>query len=76
MAIDLVTLATRNEEEFVILSRYLKMIQVKRGDFNGKVLTVRADDVRAIAAMLDVAIDDVSAHLETLGLLFKPTQIN
>jgi hypothetical protein len=26
--------------------------------------------------MLDVAIDDVSAHLETLGLLFKPTQIN
>jgi transcriptional regulator with XRE-family HTH domain len=76
MAIDLVTLATRNEEEFVILSRYLKMIQVKRGDFNGKVLTVRADDVRAIAAMLDVAMDDVSAHLETLGLLFKPTQIN
>ena len=39
---------------------------------NGKVLTVRADDVRAIAVMLDVAIDDVRGHLEELGILFKP----
>jgi hypothetical protein len=36
------------------------------------VLTVRADDVRAIAVMLDVAIDDVRGHLEELGILFKP----
>jgi predicted methyltransferase len=49
------------------------MIQVQRGDFNGKVLTVRADDVRAIAAMLNVATEDVAATLEDLGLLFRPT---
>ena len=56
-----------------MLGRFLSMIQVQRGDFNGKVLTVRADDVRAIAAMLNVATEDVAATLDDLGLLFRPT---
>jgi len=71
LAIDLVKLATIDGAGFATLSRYLSMIQVQRGDFNGKVLTVRADDVRAIAVMLDVAIDDVRAHLEEIGVLFQ-----
>ena len=71
LAIDLVKLATIDGTGFATLSRYLTMIQVQRGDFNGKVLTVRADDVRAIAVMLDVAIDDVRAHLEEIGVLFQ-----
>jgi transcriptional regulator with XRE-family HTH domain len=70
LAIDLVKLATIDGPGFATLSRYLSMIQVQRGDFNGKVLTVRADDVRAIAVMLDVAIDDVRVHLEEIGILF------
>jgi transcriptional regulator with XRE-family HTH domain len=70
LAIDLVKLATIDGPGFATLSRYLLMIQVQRGDFNGKVLTVRADDVRAIAVMLDVAIDDVRVHLEEIGILF------
>lgn len=72
LAIDLVKLAAIDGPSFATLSRYLTMIQVQRGDFNGKVLTVRADDVRAIAVMLDVAIDDVRTHLDELGILFKP----
>ena len=71
LAIDLVKLATIDGPGFATLSRYLSMIQVQRGDFNGKVLTVRADDVRAIAVMLDVAIDDVRAYLEEIGVLFQ-----
>ena len=70
LAIDLVKLANIDGPGFATLSRYLSMIQVQRGDFNGKVLTVRADDVRAIAVMLDVAIDDVRVHLEEIGILF------
>ena len=70
LAIDLVKLANIEGSGFATLSRYLSMIQVQRGDFNGKVLTVRADDVRAIAVMLDVAIDDVRVHLEEIGILF------
>jgi len=71
LAIDLVKLANIEGSGFATLSRYLTMIQVQRGDFNGKVLTVRADDVRAIAVMLDVAIDDVRVHLEEIGVLFQ-----
>src|SRR5690606_8795681 len=37
-----------------MLARYLTMIQVQRGDYNGRVLTVRRDDLRAIACILDV----------------------
>ena len=70
LAIDLLKLANIDGPGFATLSRYLLMIQVQRGDFNGKVLTVRADDVRAIAVMLDVAIADVRTHLEEIGILF------
>jgi transcriptional regulator with XRE-family HTH domain len=52
------------------LSRYLRMIQVQRGDFNGRVLTVRRDDLRAIAAILDVTAELVGARLDQLGLIF------
>ena len=38
-----------------------------RGDFNGKILTVRGDDVRALAAVLDTTPDVLSARLEELG---------
>ena len=72
LAIDLLKLANIDGPGFATLSRYLSMIQVQRGDFNGKVLTVRADDVRAIAVMLDVSVDEVGAKLAELDLLFVP----
>ena len=37
-----------------MLNRYLRMIQVQRQDFNGRVLTIRKDDLRAIACILGV----------------------
>jgi hypothetical protein len=55
-----------------MLSRYLRLIQVQRQDFNGRVITVRGDDTRAIAAMLDVPVDQVAGRLAALDLLFKP----
>jgi transcriptional regulator with XRE-family HTH domain len=51
-----------------VQGRYVNMIQMARGDFNGKILTVRADDVRALAAVLDTTPDVLSARLEELGL--------
>lgn len=72
LAIDLVRLAEMSGPSAEMLSRFLSMIQVQRGDFNGKVLTIRAHDVRAIAAMLDVPLEDVTARLDALELLFRP----
>jgi len=70
LRIDVAKLSLRDGKEFKMLERLLRMIQVQRQDFNGKVITVRAHDTRAIAVMLDVAVDDVGAKLAELDLLF------
>jgi transcriptional regulator with XRE-family HTH domain len=51
-----------------MLARYLGMIQVQRQDFNGRVLTVREDDLRAIACILGVGLEECVDRLSDLGL--------
>lgn len=55
-----------------MLGRYLGMIQVQRQDFNGRVLTVREDDLRAVACILGVEFDDAVDRLSDLGLTSGP----
>ncbi len=52
-----------------MLRRYLDMIQVQRGDFNGRVLTVRQDDLRAVACILGVEIEVAVGRLRDLKLV-------
>jgi transcriptional regulator with XRE-family HTH domain len=70
LAIDLQKLVVLHGTPFEMLMRFLRMIQVQRQDFNGKVITVRGDDTRAIAAMLDVPVDHVGNRLAALDLLY------
>ena len=72
LAVDLLKLTQLSGQPFEMLTRFLKMIQVQRQDFNGKVITVRGDDTRAIAAMLDVPVEQVGQRLDALDLLFRP----
>lgn len=72
LRIDVAKLSTMSGAQFEMLERLLRMIQVQRQDFNGKVITVRAHDTRAIAVMLDVPVDNVGDKLSELGLLFVP----
>lgn len=72
LRIDVAKLSTMNGPQFEMLERFLRMIQVQRQDFNGKVITVRGHDTRAIAVMLDVPVDQVGDKLAELGLLFVP----
>jgi len=68
MRIDLTKLSGAQAPEASVLGRYVNMIQMARGDFNGKILTVRGEDVRALAAVLDTTPDVLSSRLEELGL--------
>jgi transcriptional regulator with XRE-family HTH domain len=72
LAIDILKLSQLSGAPFEMLTRFLRMIQVQRQDFNGRVLTIRADDKRAIAAMLDIPVDQVALRLEALDLVFRP----
>jgi transcriptional regulator with XRE-family HTH domain len=49
--------------------RYLRTIILERGDFNGRVLSVRQDDVRALCAVLQMSENDLFAQLEEWGAL-------
>ncbi len=66
--IDLRRLEDISGPEADMLNRYLTMIQVQRQDFNGRVLTIRKDDLRAIACILGVGPDSATDRLDDLGL--------
>jgi len=70
LAIDVAKLVQLSGSPFEMLARYLRLIQVQRQDFNGRVITVRGDDIRSIAAMLDVPVDQVADRLAALDLVF------
>jgi hypothetical protein len=68
VCIDLEALEARSEPEAQTLNRYLSLIQTQRGDFNGKVLTIRRDDVRVLAAIFDQSPGGLIERLDDLGL--------
>lgn len=68
VTIDLERLRGMDEPGAAMLVRYLQMIQVQRQDFNGRMLTVRRDDLRAIACILDTGVEQAIERLDELGL--------
>jgi transcriptional regulator with XRE-family HTH domain len=66
--IDLVRLDQVDAPESAVLQRYVTMVQTQRGDFNGKVLTIRADDIRALASVLEQSPEMLLSKLDSLGL--------
>ena len=72
VVIDLTKLDQVEGPESEMIERYLTIIQVKRQDFNGRVLTIRGDDLQALAAILGTDVDAATPRLEELGLLYRP----
>lgn len=70
LVIDLTRLGhqTVELEEREVIERYVEAIQSQRGDYNGRVLTVRASDVRALAAVLDRDVPGLREHLASVGV--------
>ena len=58
-------------EQYALLARYLRLIQVQRQDFNGRVLTVRNGDMMAIACILGIELDGAANALDELGLRYQ-----
>ena len=72
ITIDLTRLEKLSGPEAEMLNRYLTMIQVQRQDFNGRVLTIRANDLQALAAILGTGVDGAGPRLDDLGLNYQP----
>ena len=72
VTIDLAALAQLGGHEGEMLTRYVHTIEVQRGDYNGRVLTIRCQDLTAIACILGCHPDAVRARLDNLGLRLVP----
>lgn len=53
------------------IMRYLRTIILERGDFNGRVLSIRRDDLRALCAVQRVTEAELFASLRGWGVLHK-----
>ena len=68
VTIDLNRVEALSGTEADIFDRFLRSIQIMRQDFNGKVLTIRRDDLRLLALLLDQSEDSFKKRLIDLGL--------
>jgi transcriptional regulator with XRE-family HTH domain len=66
--IDLERLNSLDDADAAVLSRYAATIQLQRQDFNGRILTIRRDDLRVLAAVLGRSPEELGVRLEQLGL--------
>jgi len=69
VVLDLEGLHKVPESERDPLSRFTTAIQIQRGDYNGRVLTIREDDLMALALLYQTTADELSRRLSDWGLL-------
>jgi transcriptional regulator with XRE-family HTH domain len=68
VSIDLAKLRSGSGPEHEVLRRFLHIIQVHRQDFNGRLITIRTGDVRALACFFGITSDAMGDRLDHLGL--------
>lgn len=73
VTIDLLRLTALEAPEKEVLRRYMGMIQVQRGDFNRRVLTIRHEDVNALGRVFELDEAGMRARFVELGLTANGT---
>ncbi len=69
VVLDLESLDRVPEEERDPISRFTTAIQLQRGDFNGRVLTIRQDDLMSLALLYQTTAEELAVRLSEWGLL-------
>jgi transcriptional regulator with XRE-family HTH domain len=68
VTVDLAKLDSLDAPEQELLRRYIGMIQIQRGDFNGRVITIRNEDVRALARIFEHDEAGMRKRFDELGI--------
>jgi hypothetical protein len=76
LVIDLQRLAELPAHQAGPLARYAAAIQSQRGDYNGKILTIRAEDLRSLAVIYDLAPEELTDQLVEWGVLPAGTELD
>ena len=76
LVIDLQRLAELPTHQAGPLARYAAAIQSQRGDYNGRVLTIRSEDLRSLAVIYDLPAETLTAQLVEWGVLPAGTELD
>ena len=68
LTIDLNRVEALSGPDSIVVERFLRGIQMLRQDFNGKVLTIRSNDLRTLALLLDQSEAVFAERLTDLGV--------
>ncbi|MEI6571190.1 MAG: transcriptional regulator [Actinomycetes bacterium] len=71
ISLDLVGLSAIYSPMAEAIRRYVSAIQIRRGDYAGKVMTLRRDDITVLASVLGTTNAALIAELEAKGLVVK-----
>jgi transcriptional regulator with XRE-family HTH domain len=69
LVLDLAALQQLDEDRAGPLRRFVSTIQVERGDFGNRIMSLRAEDLRALAIMYDRPVDEFYEMLLDWDLL-------
>ena len=69
VVLDLEQLASVPREQAAPLARYAATIQSQRGDYNGRVLSIRQEDLRSLAVIYDASVPQLAEQLINWGVL-------
>ena len=69
LVIDLEQLSTVPQQQSAPLARYAATIQSQRGDYNGRVLSIRQEDLRSLAVIYDASPTALTEQLIGWGVL-------
>lgn len=72
IVLDLEALSSVPADEAGPLARYASTIQAQRHEYNGRVLSIRAEDLRSLAIIYDMAPSELSERLQDWGVLSGP----
>ena len=67
VVLDLTALSTTDTEEVATVARFAQQVQRRRGDHNGRVLSLRADDLELLALAVGTSSEDLLTQLHAQG---------
>ena len=69
LVIDLEQLSSVPQQQSAPLARYAATIQSQRGDYNGRILSIRQEDLRSLAVIYDASPSALTEQLIGWGVL-------
>jgi transcriptional regulator with XRE-family HTH domain len=69
IVLDLEKLYDHQDDDLAHVARYARAIQQQRGDYNGRVLSLRAADMQSLAIIYDISPPDLVDRLTDAGIL-------